>query len=584
MTPASPFRRFLALCRPFAGRITLGIVLILLSTALTLPAPWILKIIIDRALPDRDLPLLGQLLALFAGIFLLRAWLTLVRNRVLQHAAMKLVCDLRIRLFAHLQTLPLGYFDRTQTGETVSRIGHDTTEVYTLTNGFLITLIADSVTVAAVAGFLFTIDWRLAAATCSVLPLFLLNYLRHRREMQEETREHRENCDRIHGFLHEKVASARVVKTFAREEGEVATFAGWINQDFENYSRIVIRSTKLAIVADLLASAGALVVLGYGGWLVIDGQMGLGTLVAFNAYTAYVFPPIVRFVDLTASFQRAARALENVFELWDTRPEAPDASGTPDMPPIRGEVEFRAVSFDYDSAAVARGGVRTLQEVSFRAPAGRAIAIVGASGSGKSTLINLLARFYDPDHGEILVDGLAIRGVTRASYRRQIGIVPQDTLLFSGSLEDNLRYGRPEATRDEIIAAARAANAHDFISRLPDGYATVVGERGAQLSGGQRQRIAIARALLKDPRLLVFDEATSALDLASERLIQEAMERVMQGRTTFIIAHRLSTIERADWILVMNDGRLVEQGTHAELLARGGTYAHLHALQARGTV
>ena len=575
----SPFFRFLGLCRPHAAKIVLGVALILLATFLTLPAPWILKIIIDKALPSKDLHLLAQLLAVFTVLFLLRAWLTMVRNRVLQNAAMRLVCDLRIRLFAHLQTLSLRYFDDNHTGETVSRVSQDTGEVYTLTNGFLINLIADSVTIVVVVGFLFYVDWKLATATCAVMPLFVINYLYNRRRMREESRKHRQNWDKVMGFLHEKVSSARVIKSFVREQGEISTFTSGINEDFFNYSRIVMRNTKLAVVADLLGSVGALIVLGYGGWLVVKGEMGVGTLVAFNAYIAYVFPPIVRFVDLATIFQRAITGLENVFKLLDTKPEVADIESAIPLPPLKGDVEFRNVSFDYAMEAASPGGPRTLRNVNFSIKAGEIAAIVGPSGSGKSTIINLLARFYDPASGAVLVDGYDLRTAVADSFRRQIGIVLQENILFSGTLEDNLKYGKPEATRGEIIEAAKTANAHDFIIALPDGYSTVVGERGAQLSGGQRQRIAIARAILKNPRILIFDEATSALDLASERLIQEAMERVMQGRTTFIIAHRLSTIQKASRILVMDQGRLAEQGTHAELLALGGLYARLHALQ-----
>lgn len=576
---AHPFRRFLGLCRPQAPQFALGVSLIIVASVLTLPAPWILKLIIDDALPHRDLVRLWQLIGWSALLFGARAWLTLIRNRVLQHAAMRLVCDLRIRAFAHLQTLSLRYFDNTHVGETVARVTQDTGEIYALTNGFLINLVADSITVIAVLTFLFVVDWRLAAASCSILPFFLLNYLHHRHRMRQESRVHRQNWDRVMGFLHERVAGARLIKSFVQEEGEIKLFASGINDDFFNYSRIVMRNTKLAVVAELLGALGALAVLAYGGHMVIAGRMEIGTLIAFNAYIALVFPTIVRFIDLSTMFQRAITGLENVFALLDTRPEVADAPDARPLPRLRGEVEFAQVSFDYDREASKPGGPRTLTDVSFRARAGQIVAIVGPSGSGKSTLINLLARFYDPATGRVLVDGLDLRTATTESLRRQLGIVLQENLLFSGTLEDNLKYGRPDATREEIVVATKIANAHDFISRLPDGYNTQVGERGVQLSGGQRQRIAIARAVLRDPRILIFDEATSALDLQSERLIEEAMARVMQGRTTFIIAHRLSTIQRADLILVTAEGRLVEQGTHGELLARQGIYARLHALQ-----
>ncbi|HVU25181.1 MAG TPA: ABC transporter ATP-binding protein [Opitutus sp.] len=573
------FQRFLALTRPHRGRIALGVALILAASLLTLPAPWIFKLIIDDALPHRDLRLLGWLLAAFTGLFVLRGWLTLVRNRVLQFSAMRIVCDLRIALFAHLQTLSLRYFDANQTGKIASRITQDTNEVYSLTNGFLINLIADSVTVVGVIGFLFWVNWRLALAVTLVLPLFAINYLYNRRRMREESRVHRDNWDHVVGFLQERVAAARVVKSFTREAAETNAFASGINADYFNYSNIVMRNTRLAVVADLLGSLGALIVLGYGGLLVVQGAMQVGTLVAFNAYIVFVFPPIVRFVDLAAVFQRANTSLENMWALLDTKPDIADRPGAAVLPAVRGEVEFRGVNFDYELEPPGAGRPRTLTDVSFVVPAGKVVAIVGPSGSGKSTIVNLVARFYDVASGAVLVDGRDVREVTVESLRRQIGIVLQENVLFSGTLEDNIRYGRAEAARAEVQAAAVAANAHEFIEKLPDGYATVVGERGAKLSGGQRQRIAIARAILRDPRILIFDEATSALDTQSERLIQQAMERLMQGRTAFVIAHRLSTIQQADVILVMEQGHLAEQGTHAELLARGGLYARLHALQ-----
>ncbi|MEN9840312.1 MAG: hypothetical protein RL376_112 [Verrucomicrobiota bacterium] len=576
----TPFERALKLIRPQLGPIALGVFLILLASAVTLPAPWIFKLVIDDALPARDLQRLGAYLAVFTLLFVARSLLTLWRNRVLQYAGMRVTCDLRIALFRHLQSLSLRYFDANQTGKVISRVTQDTGELYNLTNNFLINLIADSVTVVGVLALLFWVEWRLALAVTLVLPFFAINYLYNRRMMKQEARVHRDNWDNVVGFLQERVAAARVVKSFGRESAEGDVFAEGINADYFNFSKLVMRNTQLSVIADALGSLGGLIVIGFGGWLVVEGRMQVGTLVAFNAYIVYVFPPIVRFVDLAAVFQRANTALENIFAIFDTLPEVVDNAQKPALPiPARGEVEFSHVSFDYDLEPPGKGRPRTLTDVSFRVPTGLMVAIVGPSGSGKTTLINLLARFYDPASGEIRVDGHEIRSVAIESLRSQIGIVLQDNVLFSGTLEDNIKYGRPDATREQILDAARTANADEFIAKLPDGYSTVVGERGARLSGGQRQRVAIARAILKDPRILIFDEATSALDTQSERLIQQAMERLMKGRTTFVIAHRLSTIQRADLILVMDAGRLVESGRYDELVGRGGLYSKLHALQ-----
>jgi subfamily B ATP-binding cassette protein MsbA len=576
-----PIVRFLMLIRPHVGKLALGMALVFLSSLLTLPAPWILKIIIDEALPDGNLHQLAVLLAVFSGIFILRGIFTLLRNRILQFASMRIVCDMRIALFSHLQSLSLRYFDSHQSARVTSRITQDTNELYNLVNGFLINIITDSLTVFGVLGFLFWVEWRLALCVSLILPLFAVNYLYNRRRMREESRVHRDNWDRAVGFLQERVAAMRVVKSFAREAAESESFASGMNADYFNYSRIVMRNTRLSIVADLLGSLGALVVLGYGGWLVIQGRMQVGTLVAFNGYITFVFPPIVRFVDLAAVMQRAGTGLENIFALLDTKPEIQDAPGAVALPPVAGRVEFRHVFFDYDREPRGRGHPRTLGDVNFSVPAGKMAAIVGPSGSGKSTIINLLARFYDVASGEILIDGIDIRNVTMTSLRRQIGIVLQENMLFSGTIEENIKYARPSAGREDTLAAARAANAHEFIIKMPDGYATMLGERGARLSGGQRQRIAIARAIVKDPRILIFDEATSALDSVSECLIQDAMVQLMKGRTTFVIAHRLSTIQRADIILVMDGGRIVETGRHDELIHKNGLYSRLHALQFR---
>lgn len=565
--------------RPHRARLVAGGALVAATVVLSFPGPWILKLLIDEALPRHDKRRFALLLIAFGALFLLRGVLILFRNRVLQFTAMRLVCDLRIRLFSHLQSLSLRYFDANQTGKISSRITQDTNEVYQLTNGFLINFISDSITLVFVLGVLFCVQWRLALAVSVLLPLFALNYARNRQHMKEESRIHRDNWDGVSGFLTERLAAARVVKAFAREEAESRAFARAINADYLNYSRIVMRNTRMAVSAELLGGVGALIVLGYGGWLVLSGAMPIGTLIAFNAYIAYIFPPIVRFVDIGEVMQRAQTAIENISALLDTTPEIVDRPGAISLPSVRGDVEFRQVCFNYETGNPRAGRPQTLRDIQFHIPAGCTVAIVGPSGAGKSTIINLVARFYDVDSGQVLIDGHDVRDVTLESLRSQIGIVLQENVLFSGTLEDNIRYGRPDASRDDVHAAALAANVHEFAVGLPEGYDTLIGERGARLSGGQRQRIAIARAILRDPRILIFDEATSALDAQSEKLVQDAMDRLLRGRTAFIIAHRLSTIRRADVILAFERGRLVEMGSHDRLRSAGGLYARLLGLQ-----
>lgn len=577
----SVFRRFLSFSKPYAWQIALGAALILLVTLLTLPYPWIVKILIDKALPNKDIALLTQMMILFTVFFVLRGIVSVWRNYTLSKVGMRMACDMRIQVFAHLQSLSIRFFDSQQTGKIVSRVTQDTGEFYNLVSAVLINVVADLVTVAGVLAILFAIHWQLALATCAVLPFFVFNYLYHRRRMRLESRKHRRNWDHVVGFLNERIASSRLIKSFGREDAEIAQFTQGIENDFHNFRQLSMRNTLLWVIADVLGSVGGLVVLSYGGWLVIQGKMDIGTLVAFNTYIGFVFSPIVRMIDLNATFQRATTALEKIYALLDTPPSVADRPNSRVLLCTDGRIEFRHVDFDYDPSKAFAPGRKghTLTDVTFTVEPGEMAALVGPSGSGKSTLISLLARFYDVDGGQILLDGNDLRDVTMKSLRQQIGIVLQESVLFSGSIAENIRYGRPEASQAEIEAAAKAANAHDFIMELADKYKTAVGERGVRLSGGQKQRVAIARAILKNPRILIFDEATSALDTESERMIQEAMERLMIGRTTLIIAHRLSTIQSANKIVVMEKGCVREIGTHDELLEQGGLYAHLHDLQ-----
>ncbi len=567
--------RFYAYLRPYAGKLSAILVLLLMVSALELAKPLLIGKIIDAANTGGAWQHSLWFLGLFLLVVLLRSGILLARNYLLQRTAMRVTCDMRVGIFAHLQKLSLKFYEGRQTGRIVSRISEDTSTVHSLVTGASVNLIGDLVTVLGVLVVLLYANWKLALLTYTVLPFFLFNYLWHRRRLRVESRMHRRNWDRVLGFLHERISSTRLIKAFAAEEIETETFRSGIENDYSNFNRLVWRNTLLGVGAEVISGVGSLLVLGYGAWLILTKENGftVGQLAAFNFYLGMLYAPITRTVDANAMIQRAITALEKIFAVLDTQPHVPENEALPALPPLTGYVRFENVSFAY------RTGQATLHEVDFKVDPGEMVALVGPSGAGKSTVITLLARFYEPSSGSILVDGRNIQEFNVQSLRRQIGIVMQDNILFGGSIADNIKYGRPNASNEDMLRAAEAANAHEFIRDLQGGYDSEIGERGVQLSGGQRQRIAIARVILKDPKILILDEATSALDTQSERLIQEALERLMKNRTSIVIAHRLSTVVNADRILVMKSGKIIEQGKHDELIARKGLYSELHSLQ-----
>ncbi len=568
-------RRFIPSLLVYWPRLAGIFVLLIIAAILELVRPYLIGRIVDVAAAKLPWISLVWILAAFLGAVMGRSGVILVRNYFMQQTGMRITCDMRVAIFRHLQSLSLRFYDARHTGKIVSRISTDTGALYSFVTGASVNLIGDAVTLTGVMILLFNANWKLAVLTYAILPLFIGNYRWHRRRLRVESRRHRQNWDKVMSFLHERISSTRLVRAFAMEGVEVENFQRRIEADFKNFNRITWRTTLLTVGADFISGLGLFAVLAYGSWLVMQpgSLFTVGQLTAFLFYLGLLYAPIIRIVDSNAVMQQAATSLEKIFALLDTRPHIPENDALPAMSGVEGLVTFEDVSFAY------RPQHTTLHHLNFEVPKGSTFALVGPSGSGKSTLITLLARFYDPSAGRILVDGNDIRNFNVYSLRRQIGIVMQDNILFSGTIADNIRYGRPGATEAEMKQAAIAAHADEFISKLPHGYETWLGEKGVQLSGGQRQRIAIARVVLKAPRILILDEATSALDTESERLVQDALENLMSRCTSIVIAHRLSTIKNADCILVLDQGRIVERGSHLELLQKDGVYSRLHNMQ-----
>jgi len=570
--------RFLPYLLVYWPRLLFILALLLAVSGFELLRPYLIGRVLDAVSAGHA----GHQVILLLGLFLFsvvgRGIALLARNYEMNRTGMRVTCDMRIAIFRHLQSLSIRFYEGSHTGKIVSRVSGDTIALHGLVTGASINMIGDAATIVGVLAILLSVNWKLALVTYAILPFFVFNYRWHRRRLRIESRVHRRNWDRLMGFLHERIASTRLVKAFATEHREIESFRLGIEADYTNFGRVVWRNTLLGVGAETLAGLGVLAVLSYGAYLVMlsPPDLTVGQLASFIFYLGLLYTPVTRIVDSNAMIQQAATSLEKIFALLDTRPHVPENDSLPQLDPVSGSVAFESVSFAY------RIGQTTLHDISFRAEPGETIALVGPSGSGKSTVITLLARFYDPESGRVLIDGQDIRQFNVQSLRRQIGIVMQDNILFSGTIGDNIRYGRPDATDAELVRAAEAANAIEFIRSLKNGFGTEIGERGAQLSGGQRQRIAIARVILKDPRILILDEATSALDTESERLVQQALERLMANRTSIVIAHRLSTIVNATRILVLDRGRIAEQGTHEALIARGDLYAKLHRLQFAG--
>lgn len=568
-------RRLLGFIRPYWRVMALSIVTLTISVALSLLLPLAVRNLVDFVFVDQDVSTLNRLALFLLVVFVFQSLFAFVHQYSLAYVGERAIADIRTTIYSHLQELPLSFYAERRTGEIVSRLTNDVTLLQQAITTNLVMLLRQVLTLIGSVILLFVLNWQLTLMILIIVPIITILMVWLGNRIRAASVGVQDALAEVANVTQETTAGVRIVKSFAREPYEVGRFTDRVMDTYAAAMRRARISSTLGPLIGLIASITVTGILFFGSYQVIQGTMTSGDLVAYLIYSVLVAGPIATLADLYGQFQASLGASERLFEILDTVPAITNAPGAVALPPIQGEVEFQDVSFRYTNT------IPVLHNVSFAAHPGQVIALVGPSGAGKSTLINLIPRFYDVAEGSIRIDGYDVRDVTLRSLREQVGIVPQESILFSGSVLENIRYGRLDATDEEVVEAARAANAHDFIVEdLPDGYNTLVGEHGVKLSGGQRQRVSIARAILKDPRILILDEATSSLDSESESLVQEALDNLMSTRTSFVIAHRLSTVLNADRILVIDKGELVEQGTHASLLmANDGLYNRLYQMQ-----
>ncbi len=587
------FIRFLRFVRPYRWRLVWALLLVFITQGLTLPIPKLMVPLMNEipkfqgytrgqqeATRAGFLELLLSITLAIAALTVVSAVVSYVRTMSLTFVGQRVLFDVRGAIYRHLQRLSMRYYESRSTGQIMARVLYDVDAVQAVLSSVLVDIISNLITIVVVLFFLFFSNVKLAMMSVGFLPLYVLNFLLLRRQIRRAAAEVRDQYSEVYATLHESLAGVKIVKSFVRERHEARRFTRELREQVGLQMRGARWNTLLGIGANLITAAANVIVLYVGGRMVLLAHhpdpraLTWGDLIAFRSYQSMLFGPVISMVTINQTITWVMAAVERIMDTLDTVPEIKDAPTARSPSRIEGKLEFRHIDFGYEP------GKPVLEDISFVAEPGKTIALVGPSGGGKSTLVNLIPRFYDPLNGQVLVDDIDLRDLRVSTLRRNIGMVLQETFLFSGTLRENIKYGKPDATDEEIIQAAIAANAHDFIMEFPDGYETEVGERGVRLSGGQRQRISIARAILRNPRILILDEATSALDSESEHLIQTALAELMKGRTSFVIAHRLSTVMNADLLLVIDEGRIVERGKHEELASNpDGLYAHLCEIQ-----
>lgn len=587
-------RKLFAYTRPYRLQLVLGIAAVGVASLLSLAVPQVVRRFFDTFIASAGGATLdlNRIVVILLGIFLVQAAFNFLRTYMIAQVGEGVVADLRRTLYRHLMGLSLRFFETRRTGEITSRLTSDASVVQSAVSGALAQLVNQLALLVGSVVLLFVTNWRLTLLMLAVVPVVMLAARLFGQRLRRLSTEFQDRVAAANARAEEAIAGVRVVKSFAAEPFEAERYGDLVAASY----RVALRRAAFraaffsGVVFAMFTAVSA--VLYVGGRLVVGGSLTPGELVQFLLYTLFVAGAVGSLTGLYSQFQEALGASKRIFELLGERSDLTPADSPRPLESVRGLVRFERVSFRYGGAAGAEGDAAeakadlrdrraVLHDLTLTAEPGEVTALVGPSGAGKSTLVALVARFYDPTEGRVTLDGTDLRAFDERDLRAHIGVVPQETQLFSGTVQENIRYGRPGASDAEVEAAARAANAHDFITAFPEGYETVVGERGVKLSGGQRQRVAIARALLKDPRILILDEATSSLDSESESLVQEALETLMQGRTVFVIAHRLSTVRSADRILVLDGGRVVQAGSHDALLAQGGLYSELYRKQFR---